>query len=138
MSAFAWTLAAATVFAAALHVHWGLGGSVPGAGRGSAPPTVTIFAGARLPAAACLALAGLLVVVALLALALAGAFAQPFDRLALAGSAVFAGLAFSALAALRLLLPARGAGGLGGRLYPLASLLMGIGYLTLGLGAFAA
>lgn len=143
MTTLAWTLAVVTTLAAGLHAYWGMGGTWPAA-RSSGLAGENEDERSAPTDRASFAVAALLVVVALMALALADAFAQPFGRLALAGSAVFTGLAFLAIGASVLVagLPGKTArplwAGITGPFYFIACLALGGGFVAVGIMAYAA
>ena len=97
MILLAWLLSAVFTLIATLHVYWGIGGVWPGTDQKSCARAVAGFKGVEtMPSpSAAFAVAAVIVAAALVALALGGVFAQPFERLSLAGVAVFVGLVFA-------------------------------------------
>jgi hypothetical protein len=96
MIALALVLAVALVAIATLHVYWGIGGIWPGTDGASCARAVVGFKGIHeMPSpAASFAVAAMIITAALVALALSGVIASPFDRLPLAGAALFIALVF--------------------------------------------
>lgn len=96
MTLLAYVLGAVLTMIAALHVYWGLGGVWPGTDPRSCARAVAGFKGIEaMPSPfACFAVAAVIVATALVVLALGSVFATPFDRLSLAGAALFVALAF--------------------------------------------
>ena len=96
MTPLALALAAVLVLIAALHAYWGIGGTWPGTDPKSCARAVVGFKGVdAMPSpAACFAVAAMIGAASLLALALGGFFASPFERMPLAGAAFFVGLVF--------------------------------------------
>ncbi|BCH20747.1 hypothetical protein MesoLjLb_05320 [Mesorhizobium sp. L-8-3] len=96
MSLLAVIIAVPLTAIAALHAYWGIGGVWPGADQRSCARAVAGFKGIdTMPSpAACFAVAGLVVAVTLVVLALGDLFASPFARQSLAGAAFFVALVF--------------------------------------------
>jgi hypothetical protein len=96
MTVLALLLAVVLTLIAALHVYWGIGGIWPGSDPKSCARTVAGFAGIEtMPSmTASFAVAAAIIASALVALALGGLFASPFDEVPLAGAALFISLVF--------------------------------------------
>jgi hypothetical protein len=96
VTVLALALAVVLVAIATLHVYWGIGGIWPGTDARSCARAVVGFRGIEaMPSlGASFAVAAMIIASALVALALGGVFAAPFDRLPLAGAAMFVALVF--------------------------------------------
>lgn len=146
MMLLGWLLGTVLTLIAALHVYWGLGGIWPGTDQKSCARAIAGFKGVEaMPSwSASFAAAAVIIATALVALALGGAFAQPFLPMSLAGVAVFIGLAFLARGVLgflpwwRRLTPEMPFARLDVRYYSPLCLMIGIGFVALGIGGFAA
>lgn len=145
MILIAWLLAAILTLIAALHVYWGIGGVWPGTDSRSCARAVAGFKGIEaMPSpSASFAVAAAIIAAALVALALAGVYAQPFERISLAGVALFIGLVFAGrgLAGFtpwwRRLTPEMPFAHLDRRYYSPLCLLLGVGFIALGFSGFA-
>jgi len=145
MILLAWLLAAILTLIAALHVYWGIGGVWPGTDSRSCARAIAGFKGIdEMPSAsASFAVAAAIVAAALVALALGGVYAQPFERISLAGVALFIGLAFAGRGLLgftpwwRRLAPEMPFARLDVRYYSPLCLAIGAGFIVLGLSGFA-
>jgi hypothetical protein len=134
------------VLIAALHAYWGIGGIWPGRDALSCARAVVGFKGVdAMPSpAASFAVAAMIVVASLLALALGGLFATPFQRQALAGAGFFVGLVFLGRGiagftpAWRRLTPEMPFASLDMRYYSPLCLLIGVGFAVLAGEGFSA
>jgi hypothetical protein len=146
MIALAIMLGGVLTLIAALHAYWGIGGIWPGTDPKSCARAVGGFAGAEtMPSAgACFAVAAMIASAALVALAAAGVFASRFDRLPLAGAALFVALVFLFRGVLgftpmwRRLTPELPFARLDVRYYSPLCLLLGAGFAILALEGFSA
>jgi hypothetical protein len=146
MIVLACALSAILLLVTALHVYWGIGGVWPGRDAASCARAVVGFRGvdempspfAAFAVAACLALA------TLWPMALQGIFATPFAPDGLAATAVMIGLVFLGRGILgftpwwRRLAPEQPFARLDTRLYSPLCLLVGAGFVILGIGGFGA
>ena len=144
MILLAYALSTSLLLVTALHVYWAIGGIWPGRDPASCARAVVGFRDveempspvAAFAVAACLALATLWPV------ALEGVFATPFARPGLAATAVLIGLVFLGRGILgftpwwRRLAPEQPFARLDTRLYSPLSLLIGIGFIVLGIEGF--
>jgi hypothetical protein len=145
MTVLALVLGAVLTMIAALHAYWGIGGVWPGTDPQSCARAVAGFKGIdAMPSPfACFAVAAVIVAAALVVLALDSVFASPFDRLSLAGAALFVALAFLFRGVLgftpfwRSLTPEMPFARLDLRYYSPLCLLLGIGIAVLALKGFA-
>jgi hypothetical protein len=96
VTVIALALAVLLIGVATLHVYWGIGGIWPGSDAKTCARAVIGFAHVEeMPSTgACFAVAAMIVASTLLALALGGVFASPFDQLSLAGAALFVAAVF--------------------------------------------
>jgi hypothetical protein len=146
MIALALLIAAVLTLIAALHAYWGTGGVWPGMDPKSCARAVGGFAGTEtMPSAGpCFAVAAAIATAALLALAAAGVFASPFDRMQLAGAVLFVALVFVGRGiagftpAWRRLTPEMPFARLDVRYYSPLCLALGAGLAMLALEGFAA
>jgi hypothetical protein len=146
MSALALGIAALLVVIAALHVYWGIGGIWPGTDQRSCARAVVGFAGIEaMPSPfACFAVAAMIIAATLVAMALGGIFATPFDRPQLAGAGLFIALVFLARGVAgfapgwRRLTPELPFAQLDLRYYSPLCLVLGAGLAVLALEGFAA
>lgn len=146
MSILALCLALPLVGIAALHAYWGVGGVWPGTDGASCARTVAGFRGmeAMPPPTACFAVALVVVVMALVALALGGWYAEPIGPAHLAGMALFIGLVLLGRGALgftpwwRRLAPEQPFARLDRRYYSPLLVLLGLGFLALAFAGLAA
>jgi hypothetical protein len=146
MMILAYALSAILLLITALHVYWGIGGVWPGRDSASCARAVVGFSGvdempspfAAFAVAACLALA------TLWPMALEGVFATPFAPGGLAATAMMAGLIFLGRGVAgftpwwRRLAPEQPFARLDTRLYSPLSVLIGAGFLVLGIAGFRA
>lgn len=146
MILLAWLLAVILTLIAALHVYWGIGGVWPGTDSRSCARAIAGFKGIdEMPsAAASFVVAAAIVATALVALAIGGVYAQPFERMSLGGVALFIGLAFVGRGMLgftpwwRRLTPEMPFARLNVRYYSPLCLAIGISFIVLGFSGFAA
>jgi Protein of unknown function (DUF3995) len=145
MTMLALALAVLLILIATLHVYWGIGGIWPGSDPKSCARAVVGFAGIEtMPStAASFAVASMIIAATLVALALGGLFASPFDRVQLAGVALFIGLAFFGRGiagftpAWRRLTPEMPFARLDTRYYSPLCLIIGAGFVFLAMEGFA-
>jgi hypothetical protein len=145
VTVLALTLAVVLTLVAALHVYWGIGGIWPGSDPKSCARAVVGFAGIEaMPSLfAGFAVAAAIIAAALVALALGGWFASPFDRVPLCGAALFIGLVFLGRGiagftpAWRRLTPEMPFARLDMRYYSPLCLIIGAGFVSLALQGFA-
>jgi Protein of unknown function (DUF3995) len=145
MTVLALLLAALLTLIAALHVYWGIGGIWPGSDPKSCARAVVGFTGIEaMPSmSASFAVAAAIIAAALVALALGGLFASPFERLPLAGAALFIGLVFISrgiagfMPAWRRLTPEMPFARLDMRYYSPLCLVIGAGFTLLAMQGFA-
>ena len=145
MMPLALALAVLLVLIAALHAYWGIGGIWPGNDQASCARAVVGFRGvAVMPSpVACFAVTAMILAASLLALALGGFFATPFERRPLAGAALFVGLVFLGRGiagftpAWRRLAPEMPFASLDIRYYSPLCLLIGAGFTVLAVEGFA-
>jgi len=146
MSLLALCLALPLVAIATMHVYWGMGGIWPGTDAASCARAVVGFRGAEtmpLPAAS-YAVAVVALVMALVALALGGWYAEPIEPARLAGMALFGGLVLLARGLLgftplwRRLTPQQPFARLDTRLYSPLCLGLGAGFVALAFGGLSA
>lgn len=146
MSILALCLALPLIAIATLHAYWAIGGIWPGTDAASCARAVVGFkgAGAMPPPAAGFAVAVVCIVMALVALALGGWYAEPIEPVQLAGMALFAGSVLLARGLLgftpwwRRLTPLQPFARLDTRFYSPLCLALGAGFLALAFGGFAA
>jgi hypothetical protein len=146
MTVLALFLAIPLVLIAALHVYWGIGGIWPGTDPKSCARAVAGFNGidAMPSPSACLAVAAVFIVATLMVLALGGVFASPFERISLAGAALFMALVFFGRGLIgfmpfwRRLTPEMPFARLDLRYYSPLCLVLGVGLAILAFEGFAA
>jgi hypothetical protein len=145
MTALAYTLSTILLLITALHVYWAIGGVWPGRDPASCARAVVGFKDVEeMPSpAAAFAVAACLALATLWPVALEGVFATPFARPGLAATAVLIGLVFlgRGLAGFtpwwRALAPQQPFARLDIRLYSPLCLLIGIGFIILGIEGFS-
>lgn len=146
MIVLATLLGAVLTLIAALHAYWGLGGVWPGTDSRSCARAVAGFRGIEaMPSPAeSFVVTAALIVAALVVMALGGVFASPFERVPLAGAALFVALVFLGRGVLgftpgwRRRTPEMPFARLDVRYYSPLCLLIGAGTAALALSAFAA